>query len=812
MRLPAPNRRWGTSPSAYGRLTVPTLRITKSNVDEEFWAHTRIDAHGRTHSHGLAEHLTEVADRAAQFAQGFGPQWARLAGLWHDLGKYRSGFQAYIRLDTDAHIEGKLPASSDKTHSAAGALHALKAFEARYGPQGGKAARLLAYIIAGHHAGLADWTAGLDDRLLGSRAPDSGREYEQARSACARTHADLLHLPEDFELSRALERIPGLRSANPLACALWIRMLFSALVDADFLDTEAFMDAGRAKVRDGFAPLPHYLGLLDAHLAAKAAQVAADGRTGDAVMGARVEVLRQCREKAALPPGVFSLAVPTGGGKTLSSLAFALRHAVTHGQRRVIYAIPYTSIIEQTADVFAGIFGPDAIVEHHSQFDTDVSAETARSRLACENWDAPLIVTTNVQLFESLFAARTSRCRKLHNVAGSVVILDEAQLLPPDFLQPILDTLSLLVSHYGVTVVLCTATQPVLTDAKRFDPRQSLRGLPRPVPLIDDPPALYRALDRVRFEWPADLHRTMSTPEIAARLAGHECVLAIVSTRDDAAEIVAALDATTGDTTLHLSAAMCGQHRADVIREIRARLAARRAGTDQRPLRVVSTQLVEAGVDIDFPVVYRALAGLDSLAQAAGRCNREGQLDAAGRVVVFVREVPASLHALRAGAQASRSVLTDTRPERLSPMLFERYFPVYYDGFNSRDRQDIVGHLRNNADLSFNFRTAADKFRLVDDKDQCSIIVRYESPASVARPVGPLIERLRRGDADRWLLRALQRYTVSARRRHVEMWQQRGDVLEVQPGLYLLIDELRYDPRRGLLAEGRSLDAASLVQ
>lgn len=785
----------------------------KMTADDAHWAHTRVDpASGRVHSHGLAEHLAGVATRAAQFADGFGPRWAHLAGLWHDLGKYRTGFQSYIRLDTDAHIEGRLPASSDKTHSAAGALHALKTFEARFGAQGTKAARALAYVIAGHHAGLADWTASLDDRLIGSRAPDSEREYEQAYTQCASANPGILPLRDDFELRHALEAIPGARSGNPLACALWIRMLFSALVDADFLDTEAFMDGGKAEARDGFAPLAHYLQRLDAHLEAKAAGVTASGRAGDPVMRARADVLRQCREKAALPPGVFSLAVPTGGGKTLSSLAFALRHAVAHGQRRVICAIPYTSIIEQTVDVFADIFGSDAVVEHHSQSDSDASAETARSRLACENWDAPLVVTTNVQLFESLFAARTSRCRKLHNIAGSVIVLDEAQLLPPEFLQPILDTLSLLVGHYGVTLLLCTATQPVLTDARRFDPRQSLRGLPPPVPLIDDERGLYRALERVRFDWPAELQQPVPTPELAARLADHDCVLVIVNTRNDAAEIVTALDAATGEPTLHLSAAMCGQHRADVIREIRERLSARRSGTDKRPLRVVSTQLVEAGVDIDFPVVYRALTGLDSLAQAAGRCNREGLLGNPGRVVVFVREVPTTLHALRAGAQASRSVLAGSRPDSLGPDLFERYFPLYYDGFKSRDQRGIVEHLRNNSDLSFDFREAARKFRLVDDEDQASIVVPYESQACSARPVRPLVERLRRGDADRWLLRALQRYTVTARRRQVEAWQQRGDVLEVQPGLFLLVDELRYDPRRGLLAEGRSLSAASLVQ
>ncbi|MCB2022876.1 MAG: CRISPR-associated endonuclease Cas3'' [Rhizobacter sp.] len=784
-------------------------------MDDNFWAHSRIDrTTGQIVSHALSSHLVAVAKFASTFAQGFGPDWARLAGCWHDLGKYRAGFQSYIRLNSDAHIEGKLPRTSDKTHSAAGALHAMHVFRSRFGAEGERAARVLAYVIAGHHAGLADWVASLDDRLLGTRASDSGCEYDQALNACMAASPDILPLPADFDLQRAFTTIPGVRSGNPLACALWIRMLFSALVDADFLDTEGFMSESKSQTRAGFPALSIYRRQLDEHLQAKAAEVESQGRAVDPVMLARNDVLRQCREKASLPAGVFSLNVPTGGGKTLSSLAFALNHAVAHGKRRVIYAIPYTSIIEQTADVFAGIFGRDAIVEHHSQADTDASTETARTRLACENWDAPLVVTTNVQLFESLFAARTSRCRKLHNIANSVIVLDEAQLLPPEFLQPILDTLQLLVAHYGVTVVLCTATQPTLTDLPRFDPRQSLRGLPPPVRIVDDEPTLFRTLDRVHIEWPVDLQASLPTAELAARLAGHECVLAIVNTRSDAAEIVAALDARTDGMTLHLSAAMCGQHRADVIGEIRERLAARRAGVDVRPLRVVSTQLVEAGVDIDFPVVYRSLAGLDSVAQAAGRCNREGLLPggAKGLVVVFVRDIPSPLNGVRAAAQATRSTLVDKRLQTLGPEAFERYFPLYYAGFKSRDQRGIVEDLRSNADLSFAFRTAAKKFRLVDDEDQASVIVPYVSPSPDARSVSMLIACLRRGDTDRWLLRALQRYTVNTRRRQVEQWQDRGDVLEVQPGLFLLIDELRYDARFGLLPEGRALDAASLVQ
>ena len=782
---------------------------------EDFWAHSLIDdGGGAQRSHGLCEHLQGVGALAAAFAQGWGAEFAALAGQWHDLGKFRPGFQRYIRQVADAHLEGRLPQGSEKSHSAAGALHALQVFEQAHGPEAARLARVLAYVIAGHHAGLADWTGSLDTRLLGTGGALSRQEHDEALAA-ARQHAPgLLTLPPGFDLRAVAAAIPGARGGNhPLAWSLWVRMLFSALVDADFLDTEAFMDAGRIQARVGAAGLARYQQQLDDFLNEKAAAVAAGGRAQDPVMRARADVLRQCRAKADEAPGVYSLTVPTGGGKTLSSLAFALRHATRHGQRRVVYAIPYTSIIEQTADVFGQVFGHDAVVEHHSQADGDARDETARSRLACENWDAPLIVTTNVQLFESLFAARTSRCRKLHRLAGSVIVLDEAQLLPAEFLQPILDSLHLLVAHYGVTLLLCTATQPALAELRRFDARQGLRGLPSPRRIIDDEAALFASLCRVAISWPADLHTPLPTDLLTQQLAAADCVLAIVNTRQDAADTVAALDQHTGEATLHLSAAMCGQHRADVIRQIRSRLAARRDGNDARALRVVSTQLVEAGVDIDFPVVFRALAGLDSIAQAAGRCNREGLLTQ-GQVVVFVRPLPRSLQALRVGADATRTTLASDAAhasDPLGPAAFERYFPLYYAGFASLDAHGIVDLLRGNRDMAMDFRTAADRFRLVDDSNQGSVIVPYQSPDPGATRIEPLIGLLRQGRPDRWVLRKLQRYTVSVRQATVALWQTRGDVLELMPGLYLLIDDQRYDARLGMLPEGQLLDAASLV-
>lgn len=771
-------------------------------------------AHGPDHL--LMDHLRSVADLTASFLVCPAKPWGHLAGLWHDLGKFRPGFQRYVREDLEAHIEGRAGVTADKTHSAAGALHALRSFEKMYGANGRRAGWLLAHLIAAHHAGLYDGNK-VADRLHGARSAEAERERRESVEACERVYPELLSLPEGLDPHTALIGIPGIKENNePLAQALWMRILFSALVDADFLDTEAYFDRYRATQRHGFPPLADYLTRLDAHLGSLAEATRAAGRCDDPVMQARARVLAECHAAADAPPGVFSLEVPTGGGKTLASMSFALRHAVRHGLDRVIVAIPYTSIVEQTVDVFSSIFGRDAVVEHHSQADGEAARETARSRLACENWDAPLVVTTNVQLFESLFAARTSRCRKVHRIQRSVIVLDEAQMLPPAFLQPTLDAVRLLVRHYGVSVVSCTATQPVLTDVQRFDPRKSLRGLTRaaerPHEIVHDPDALYAGLERVRLRWPSDLHHIDQIEDAAARLAAEDTVLAIVGTRRDAADLTRALDAAMGcRATLHLSAAMCGQHRADVIARIRQDLDARRAG-DLTPLRVISTQIVEAGVDVDFPVVYRSLAGLDSIAQAAGRCNREGHLGPhGGRVEVIVRPIPKVLAALVRAQQATVSALGDERPATLSPAHFRRYFEHWYSQFDL-DEKGILDLLKASPDFDLQLRTAAERYRLVDDEEQVSIVVPY-TPSSVGVSArDQALAALNRGEAERRHFRALQRYIVQARRRDTLAWLAQGDVREPMPGWFVLVDELRYDDRFGLLPGGSSYEPVSLVQ
>jgi CRISPR-associated endonuclease/helicase Cas3 len=716
--------------------------------------------------HDLVDHLKSVGELAAGFAARFGPDWARLAGRWHDLGKFRPRFQRYIRLvsgfEADAHIKGE---AGKAPHSTAGALLALEHF--------GVAGRALAYLIAGHHAGLADWFGGLRERL------DTPESHAELAESLAEHPPAYILVAAGFNAD--LRHIPGGKDGF----ALWVRMLFSALVDADFLDTERYMDPEKFAPRNTWPALHDLVPIFDAHMAKLA--VTADTTSVNAM---RANILRQCRDAAKLEPGLFSLTVPTGGGKTLSGMAFALEHARLHGKRRVIHVIPYTSIIEQTADVFRDIFG-EAVIEHHSNAESSPDDETAASRLACENWDAPIVVTTNVQFFESLFAARTSRCRKLHNIVDAVVVLDEAQLLPPEFLQPILDVLNLLTRHYGVSVVLSTATQPALASREYFDTRKNRRGLDNVREIIADPEGLYAALERVTVQLPNDWHQTTAWPQLTDALTAQDSVLAIVNTRKDAYALWKAMP----QGTLHLSALMCGAHRSQVITEIKARL---KSGA---PTRVVSTQLVEAGVDVDFPVVYRALAGLDSMAQAAGRCNREGLLAGKGKVVVFVPPKPAPPGLLRQGENASRDVLHDTPHVPFTRANFVAYFERLYFGCQL-DKASICSLLAvDGGELAVSFRSAAEKFRLIDDEDSLPIVVRYYGQDGQNREIDGLLGKLKQEGPQRWLMRKLQRYTVNLHQSQAQALLAHGDIEGILPGLYAQANAWLYDPEIGLNPE-----------
>lgn len=740
----------------------------EQNNTVRYLAHVRQDGEAFI-PHDLGEHLRGVAQRAEECARDFGGgDWAQVAGLWHDLGKYSAEFQRRIKsvsgYDPDAHLEGPV---GRVDHSTAGAQHAVT--------QLGVHGRILAYIIAGHHAGLPDWHTGETGGAALKARLDDNRHLERALSQA---------IPPEI-LSQPKPSGPLLGKAEGFA--LWVRMLFSCVVDADFLDTEAFMDDGKAIQRANVWTISDLLPRFNAHMEERFTKAPLTN-----VNRARADVLRQCRSKAHEAPGLFSLTVPTGGGKTLASLAFALEHAARHGKRRVIYAIPYTSIIEQTANVFRDIF-PEAVVEHHSNLDPD--NETVKSRLAAENWDAPVIVTTNVQFFESLFAAKTSRCRKLHNIVNSVVVLDEAQLLPPEFLQPILDVMNLLARHYGVTFVLSTATQPALGTLHTF--QRTIRGLDCVRELIDDPDALYRDLERVTVAMPRDFHQTQDWDDIARQTQQHPSVLVVVNARADARELHRRMP--TG--TLHLSALMCGEHRSRVIADIKKRLSVGEA------VRVVSTQLVEAGVDVDFPVVYRALAGLDSIAQAAGRCNREGKLER-GQVVVFVPPKPAPPGHLRRAADTTVSLLTGISNNSLSRDLFRSYFEHFYVRAPSLDKYDILGLLKPDGQgedqLKVQFRTAAQRFQLIDESGYHSILVRYDdSPA--------LIGRLQKEGPERWLMRKLQRYTVSLPGYQFRKLLSNEDLQEVYPGMFAQTSEILYHPDLGVVVDETNPDPSDLI-
>lgn len=751
--------------NAVARSTISTIIPTPT-----FIAHVRVDGNGQFVCHGLDEHLNGVACMAGEFAGDFASaDWGRVAGIWHDLGKYAEEFQRRIKAvsgyDPEAHLEGNI---GRVDHSTAGAQHAVASF--------GVYGRVLAYLIAGHHAGLPDWHVS-----------------EAGGSALSARLADKNHLARALKQPIPESILTQTKPASPLigkaeGFALWVRMLFSCLVDADFLDTEAFMDEGRTRQRAGYASIRELLDCFNTHMEKKFS-----GATPTHVNRIRADVLLQCRQKAQSKPGMYSLTVPTGGGKTLSSLAFALEHATRYEKQRVIYVIPYTSIIEQTANIFRDIF-TDAVVEHHSNLDPD--KETVKSRLATENWDAPLIVTTNVQFFESLFAAKTSRCRKLHNIVNSVVVLDEAQLLPPEFLQPIINVMNLLTRYYGVTFVLSTATQPALNS--RSGVGWTFKGLEEVREIIAEPDALYRNLERVNIALPASLHEPQGWDHIAQRVQQHNSVLAIVNSRTDARELHRRMP----KDTLHLSALMCGEHRSAVIADIKQRLLGGEA------VRVVSTQLVEAGVDVDFPVVYRALAGLDSIAQAAGRCNREGKLER-GQVIVFVPPKPAPLGHLRRAAETTISLLTGHDGNPLARDMFRRYFERFYVRAPSLDAKGIVELLSpdglGDEALKVQFRTAAQRFQLIDESGYRSVIVCYgDSPA--------LIGRLQKDGPERWLMRKLQRYTVSLPEYQFQKLLSRGDVREVYPDMFAQTSQALYHPELGVLVDEESNpDPSTLV-
>ena len=677
----------------------------------------------------LAEHLTNVGQMAHKFARSSGSdalaEDAALAGLHHDDGKGSDAFQRRL-----------LGSSEQVDHSTAGAQVLLK--------QGRVAA---AFAVAGHHSGLPDGGTTndtADDPTLLGRAK---RAVEPWQSVVA------VAVPE-FSPARS----PGV---SGYAHSFYTRMLYSCLVDADFLDTESFMRG---------SPAPRGEGASIAELCKKMQGQAArwlDSGDGKAMNAPRNQILRSClRHGASDERGLYTLTVPTGGGKTFASLAFALTQASALKMDRVIYIIPYTSIIDQTVDTFAQYLGAENVLGHYSSADYQLK-ETGqmteldyRRALASENWDAPVVVTTAVQFFESLYANRSSRCRKLHNIANSVLIFDEAQTIPIPYLKPCLAAIGELVRHYRCSAVLCTATQPAFAPLfHALAPELTLREL------CDDSADLYETLRRTTLD---DLG-PLPQEALAEQLSALPQVLCVVNRRKTAQELYAALPE---DGSFCLTTLLCAADRKAQLAEIRKRLA------DGLPCRVVSTSLIEAGVDVDFPTAFREIAGLDSILQTAGRCNREGRRPAAESPVhIFELEGSRPPALLSNNISALRYVLRkklDLQPPKATTLYFKTLYQI--KGNETLDQKRILP-LLDPQDPKYqlypSFATAAERFQLIDTPTKTIYL-----PIDAGKD---LCDRLQQGFLSRSLFRRLGMYSV-------EVYPDSYDTL-IRAGAAVQVDE-----------------------
>ena len=708
-----------------------------------YYAHISADGLRRQ---TVAEHLEGTASLCREFAAAFDAgEYGELAGLAHDLGKCTEGFQDRL-----------LRGGPKVDHATAGALFCDKRNS------------FAAVCVAGHHTGLPDVGNWKVDR------PSDSTFCGKMKRGTERH--DLEQCGESGVAFPPLSRpVPPIKSN--LQASFWTRMLYSCLVDADFLDTEAFMNGDRG--RGGYDEMETLLSRLETHITPWQNPKTELNRL-------RCKILNTCLDAGNKPKGIYTLTVPTGSGKTVASLAFALRHAVAHGMRRVVYVIPYTSIIEQNAQVFRDILGDGNVLEHHANVTFDLSDGAppgeVRRALATENWDMPVVVTTAVQLFESIYASRSSKCRKLHNLANSVIIFDEAQMLPLAHLKPCVAAIASLAEQFHSTVVLCTATMPSLDDL--------LRAYAPSCPVAELCPqtaALYDKFRRVRFHQAG----TLTDETLSEELSGREQVLCIVNSRKAAQAVFARLPK---EGSFHLSTLLIPVQRQAMLDEIRRRLAGGML------CRVVSTSLIEAGVDVDFPAVYRELAGLDSVLQAAGRCNREGKRPADESIVtVFERtELPPVL--FRTAIGASREALAGDRdPGALETMA--RYFSSLRDLTGSAiDKQGVVDTFeRGIAGCGLPFRTVAEKFHLIDQNTHTVYIPYGEGEK--------LIGQLQAEGGTKALYRKLGRYAVSVYDQHFQTLYAAGALLTARevpaldPDSAILSDMTLYSEIMGLSLE-----------
>lgn len=762
-------------------------------------AHLRQDNNSFWITQSLANHSKNVARIASDFAAKFGnPDWGYLLGKIHDLGKMDPKWQNYIKCASGYDLEIMKEEKERGNHSTAGAQLLLdKFYHNCTGTEKKLIALFLSYIVAGHHAGLPDFYEGsgasLTSRLFKSSTEIQTSELDKIIYSDSEKNLLEIKAPKTKPANGKIHRVDILH--------LWIRMLYSCLVDADYLDTELFMSPQISTERGRYLSINELKDRFDFFMSGVTTNA-----VGSQVNKERQTILSQCIKNGKGKPGFYSLTVPTGGGKTLSAMAFALEHAATHNKDRIIMAIPYTSIIEQTAKVYKYgsddddqiikninegniLFGEDNVLEHHSNVDPE--NQEYKHLLASQNWDAPIIVTTNVQLLQSLHSSHPSDCRKLHNIVNSIIILDEAQMLPPEFLEPVISTLRGLVESFDVTVLFCTATQPSLTGTIGSS-LTSFTGIDSCKEIIDHPEELMKNLNRVRYELkPQGLAEKLSWEEIASELTTEEQVLCVVNTRKDCRDLFNLMP----EGTMHLSGYMCHEEISDHISQIKRKL------RNNETLRVISTQLVEAGVDIDFPVVWRALSGIDSIAQAAGRCNREGKISGKGKVVIFMPPNPSPLGSLKISAQVAETIIKNVDMNMITPETFKKYFDQFYAFLHELDKPKFKELLVNGAQQGrFQFRTFSSQFKIIDDKKQVSIFVQYENSRNSGKD---LINRLRREGPSRGLMSKLQRFAINIPR-HVFTKLYKDGAIETVENFYILSDCF-YKNGLGVVIDGNAV-------
>ncbi len=703
-------------------------------MDPAYFAHFSQD--GRMQS--VEEHLRNTAELSASFAERFGmEEQGRIIGLAHDIGKCSESFQERLR-------GGRIV-----DHSSAGALECAKADPTAIWAAG---------CVAGHHGGLQDVGNPKNDM------PGDPTLFGRLRKAVS---GDI----PDYEMPFSLPSVsaPHGYGNSGLSDSFVIRMLYSCLVDADYLDTERFMSGGTAERGSGES-LSILLDKLNAYITPW-------WRPKNELDQKRCEVLKACINSGSVQKGFYTLTVPTGGGKTIASMAFALEHAARHGMDRVIYVIPYTSIIEQTAGVFRQVFGAKNVVEHHSGASYEIRENGEIGQYAqikaTENWDAPIIVTTAVQFFESLYANRPGKCRKLHSIANSVIIFDEAQMLPTEHLRPCVAAIAAMVKDFGSTAVLCTATQPVLNDLiSQYAPGKEITEL---CPGTTD---LFERFRRVTFERMG----TVDADQLAESLASLPQVLCIVNSRRSAQEVYEKLPP---QGSYHLSTLMYPAHRRAVLSEIRERL------KDGSPCRVVSTSLIEAGVDVDFPAVFREMAGLDSILQAAGRCNREGKRSSEESRVTIFDGVSVTPMQLKVNIGAAKAVLREG-VDPAAPKTVEDYFREYRAlAGRELDKYGVIAAFSDGIQgCALPFRTVAERFRLIDDATKTVFIPLGEG--------AELVQRLREGERTRELFRKLGQFGVSVYERQFRSLLDRGLLELINDETAILRDTGVYDRSMGL--------------